>query len=63
MSIGRKIIRERKKRGLSQEKLARILHLNRVTLGRYERDEVQMDVNTLINMCRYFEISVDAFLK
>lgn len=40
MSIGGIIKRERKKRGLSQSDLAKILHISRNTLCTYEQNKI-----------------------
>ena len=51
---------ERKKRGWSQEKLAQKLHISRVTLGRYERGELSLDLDIIENLSKLFELP---FLK
>lgn len=54
MSFSALIKAERKKRGWSQEKLAKKLHISRTTLGKYEREEKVLDLNTLNSLSKLF---------
>lgn len=60
MSIGSFIRMERRKRGWSQEVLAKKLYISRTTLGKYERDERSLDLDMLNLMSKVFGFS---FLK
>ena len=45
--IGLKVMLERQKRKLSQEQLAELSNLNRVTIGQLERGETSPSIDTL----------------
>ncbi len=52
----------RKKRGVSQLKLALDLNMNQNTVSRYETGEREADYATLIQLADYFDVSVDYLL-
>ena len=52
----------RKKRKISQVKLAIDLNMNQNTISRYENMERQADYQTLIVFADYFEVSIDYLL-
>lgn len=49
----------RKKRNLSQQRLADILHISQQSVYKYENDITSPDIETLIRMADFFETSVD----
>ena len=49
----------REERGLSQQKLAEILNTSQQTIFKYEKTLVEPDIETLISMADFFEVSVD----
>ena len=49
----------RKKKGISQLKLAMDLHMNQNTVSRYETGEREPGINELIKIADYFNVSVD----
>lgn len=53
----------RKKKGISQLKLAMDLSMNQNTISRYETGERQADYETLIKIADYFNVSIDYFLE
>ncbi len=53
----------RKKRNISQVRLAMDLNMNQNTVSRYETDERQADYDTLIKIADYFNVSVDYLLE
>ena len=53
----------RKKRGISQLKLALDLHLNQNSISRYENGEREADYQTLISIADYFGVSIDYLLE
>lgn len=63
MSMGNVIIKERKRLRWSQVELAQKLQIHRMTLGRYERDELLPNIPTILKMLDIFEISADTFLE
>ena len=52
----------RKKRGISQLKLAMDLNMNQNSISRYETGEREADYATLIRFADYFNISIDYLL-
>ncbi len=52
----------RKKRSISQLKLALDLNMNQNTISRYENMERQADYETLIRFADYFGVSLDYLL-
>ncbi len=52
----------RKKRKISQLKLAMDLNMNQNTISRYENMERQADYETLIKFADYFGVSLDYLL-
>ena len=52
----------RKKKHLSQLKMAMDLHLNQSSISRYENMERQADYATLIKIADYFDVSIDYLL-
>ena len=53
----------RKKKGITQLKLAMDLGLNQNTVSRYETGEREADYKTLIMLADYFDVSVDYLLE
>lgn len=52
----------RKRRGISQLKLALDLNMNQNTISRYENLESEADYETLIRFADYFDVSLDYLL-
>ena len=52
----------RKKRKISQLKLALDLNMNQNTVSRYENIEREADYKTLIKIADYFDVSLDYLL-
>ena len=52
----------RKKKGISQLKLALDLNMNQNTISRYENCEREADYKTLIRIADYFNVSIDYLL-
>ena len=53
----------RKKKGISQLKLAMDLNMNQNSVSRYENGEREADYVTLIKIADYFNVSIDFFLE
>ena len=62
ISIGEKIIEERKREKLSQEKLAGMLEITRQTLSNWESDITSPDLKQSKKLCEIFEISMDELI-
>ncbi len=52
----------RQEKGLTQTKLAQMLSTTQSTVGKYEREEIQLTVDVIIKICKMFEISSDYLL-
>ena len=53
----------RKKRGISQLKLAMDLNMNQNSISRYETGEREAEYATLIRFADYFNVSIDYLLE
>ena len=53
----------RKKRSITQLKLAMDLNISQNTISRYETGEREADYATLIRLADYFNVSLDYLLK
>lgn len=49
----------RKREKLTQEELARKLHLNQTTVSRWEKEKSIPDIDTLINLANFYKCSID----
>lgn len=63
MNIGEKIYNLRKKKNMSQEDLASVLNVSRQTISKWETGESNPDIDKIVPLCNFFEISTDEFLK
>ena len=63
LNLGEKIYNLRKKKNLSQEDLASILNVSRQTISKWETGESNPDIDKIVPLCNFFEISTDEFLK
>ena len=52
----------RKKRKMTQENLAEIFHISQTSVSKYERGQATPDLETVVKMADYFEVSVDEFI-
>lgn len=59
--IGNKIKEIRKKKGLSQEKLARLIVMDRTYICRVEAGKINMTIDTLYLFCKGLGISLSSF--
>ena len=56
-------LKEIKKRGITQLKLAMDLNISQNTISRYETGEREADYATLIRLADYFNVSLDYLLE
>ncbi len=61
--FGNKLQEIRKKNGLSQEALAEILEVSRQSVSKWESGQVYPEIDKIIFISRYFNISIDELLK
>lgn len=59
---GQRIKEIRQEKGLTQSQLAEMLSTTQSTIGKYEREEIQLAVDTIIKICKVFEVSADYLL-
>lgn len=50
---------ERKKKNLTQQDLATLFHLDKSSISKYENGHQRPEMETLINICDYFGVSVE----
>lgn len=59
---GNRIKEERQLKGLSQKQLAQMLSTTQSTIGKYEREELQPNIDVITKLCKIFEVSADYLL-
>ncbi len=59
MSFGKTLAAERKKKGFSQDELAKKVGTISVTIGRYERDEIKPSIDIATKIADALEVSLD----
>lgn len=59
MSFGSRLLQARKKKGMSQEKLAKVLGTKGPAIGRYERDEMKPSIEAAAKMAQILDVSLD----
>lgn len=59
MSFGKRLSEARKKKGLSQEELAKAISSHGPVIGRYERDIAKPTVEVAGKLARVLDVSVD----
>ncbi len=59
MSFGQRLLETRKKKGVSQEEIAKYLGTKGPVIGRYERDEMKPSIEVAAKMATMLEVSLD----
>ena len=59
---GQRIKEERQIKGLSQKQLAELISTTQSTIGKYEREELQPNVEIIAKLCKIFDVSADYLL-
>lgn len=59
---GKRIQELRQEKGLKQEELGVLLHCGQRTISKYEREKLDLSTQTLIQLCRIFQVSADYIL-
>lgn len=62
MNIGEKICKLRTSKNIRQNELAKILGVGTTTISNYENNYSTPDVNTLVKISNYFNVTVDYLL-
>lgn len=60
--FGERFKQLRKEKDLTQEKLAKMFHLNKSSISRYEKGQQIPETETLKNFAEYFGVSIDYLL-
>lgn len=63
MTMGEKIQRLRKAKGMSQEELASNITVSRQAISKWELNEAVPDTNNIIQLCKIFGVSADYLLN
>lgn len=63
MGLGNKIVEMRKEKNLSQEQLAEKLEVSRQTISNWENGKFYPDIDALVKISKYFNISLDNLLS
>ena len=63
MSLGEKLLSYRKKKGLSQEEVADILHVTRQTVSKWETDQSTPDFDKIVPICDLYGVSTEELFR
>lgn len=63
MTFGNKILKLRKKKGLSQDALAELLGVSRQAISKWELGEAMPDISNVIQLSQFFHVSLDFLLN
>ena len=59
MTFGERLYQLRKQKYISQEELADTLNLSRQSISKWELDQTYPDIDNLVRLAEYFDVSVD----
>ena len=59
MGFGQRLLEARKKKGVSQEELAKFLGTKGPVIGRYERDKMKPSIEVAAKMADFLNVSLD----
>ena len=62
MEIGTRIQELRKKKNISQEELANVMNISRQAVSKWESNLSAPDIEKIIDLCEYFQVSADYLL-
>lgn len=63
MEFGERLKEARNKSGKTQEMVSRDLHVSRQTISSWENERSYPDINSLIQISDYYNLSLDTLLK
>ena len=63
MTLGERIIKLRNSKGISQDTLAVALGVSRQSVSKWETDASVPELDKLIKLSEYFEVSLDELIK
>ena len=59
---GERLRELRCEKGLTQKQLAEKLNISQKSLGKYERESLDLSTELIVRICRYFQVSADYLL-
>ena len=62
MSLGQRLKQVRVEKGFSQADVADFLNISRQSISRWETDKAYPDIDNLVELSKYYEISIDELL-
>lgn len=62
MSLGQRLKKVRVERGFSQADVADFLNISRQSISRWETDRAYPDIDNLVELSKYYEVSIDELL-
>lgn len=62
MELGNRLKQARINKGLSQADVAEFLHISRQSISRWETGKTYPDIDNLVELSRYYEVSIDELL-
>ncbi|MBM7635856.1 helix-turn-helix domain-containing protein [Streptococcus saliviloxodontae] len=63
MELHNRLVELRKERNLSQEELAEKLYVSRQTISNWERGKTYPDINSLLLIATFFDVTLDNLIK
>jgi DNA-binding XRE family transcriptional regulator len=63
LTFGEKLSILRKRKGVSQDQLSKVLEINFSNLTHYESDKYKPSYDKMIKIAEYFDVSLDLLLK
>ena len=62
MSLGQRLKQVRVEKGFSQSDVADFLNISRQSISRWETDKAYPDIDNLVELSKYYEVSIDELL-
>ena len=62
-SLGKRIAAERKKKNMSQTEFAEYFKIGRSTVAMWETDDRKPDAKTLVDLAKFFNVSLDYLMS
>ena len=63
MKFGNRLKQERQKKQMTQQKVADDLNVSRQTISSWETENSYPDIESLIQLSNYYQVSLDTLLK
>ena len=63
MALGERLKESRVKKGYSQGDVAELLHISRQSISKWENGNSYPDLDNLVKLSNYYEVSIDELLK